>query len=318
LWSHTATINGKTVGNYSLHLNDFLASEGTGVLAHEMFHALGAPDLYHYSSDGLAPVGAWDVMENTQNPPQHMGCYMKATYGLWISSIPVLSTPGTYTLNPLTSSTNNCYKIASPNSATEYFVVEYRRATGPFEGSLPGTGLLVYRINTLVSEGNRNGPPDAVYIYRPGGTLSVNGSVNTANFSSTVGRTAINDSTNPSSFLSNGSAGDLNLCNIGASNATISFDICAVSGFTISGNAGVGGATLSYTDGTLKTSTANDSGLYSFRVPSGWSGTVTPSKPGYTFSPVNRAYTNVLANQAGQDYTATLGPHRIYLPRVIR
>ena len=225
LYTYTVTINGKTIQNYSFHLNDFLASEGTGVLAHEMFHALGAPDLYHYSSDGLAPVGAWDVMENTQNPPQHMGCYMKYKYGLWISSIPVLSATGTYTLNPVTSSTNNCYKIAS-NSATEYFVVEYRRATGPFEGSLPGTGLLVYRINTLVSEGNRNGPPDEVYIYRPGGTLSVNGSVNTANFSSTVGRTAINNSTNPSSFLSNGSAGGLNLCNIGASNATISFDIC--------------------------------------------------------------------------------------------
>ncbi|MGD0613111.1 MAG: hypothetical protein ABSB41_16555, partial [Anaerolineales bacterium] len=75
--------------------------------------------------------------------------------------------------------------------------------------------------------------------------------------------------------------------------------------YTISGDAGVAGATLSYTDGTPKTATADSSGNYSFAVSYGWSGTVTPSKTGYTFSPVNRSYTNVLADQTGQDYTAT-------------
>lgn len=319
LYTYTVTINGKTVENYSFHLNDFLLTEGTGVLAHEMFHAIGAPDLYHYSSDGLTPVGGWDVMEATTNPPQHMGCYMKFMYGKWIGSIPVLSAPGTYSLNPLTSSTGNCYKIASPYSTTEYFVVEYRNATGTFESSLPGTGMLVYRINTLVTEGNRNGPPDEVYIYRPGGTTTVDGSVNTANFSSNVGRTAINDATDPSSFLSNGGVGGLNICNIGASGATISFDICGGTRFAISGNAGVGGAILSYTDGILKTATADGGGLYSFTVPSGWSGTVTPSKLGYTFSPVNRPYTNILADQTGQNYTVTPATiYRIYLPLVLK
>ncbi len=81
-----------------------------------------------------------------------MGCYMKYKYGHWLTSIPVLTTPGTYSLNPLTSSTNNCFKIASPNSATEFFVVEYRRpGTSVFEASLPGTGMLVYRINPAVA-----------------------------------------------------------------------------------------------------------------------------------------------------------------------
>ena len=55
--------------------------------------------------------------------------------------------------------------------------------------------------------------------------------------------------------------------------------------FTISGNAGVAGATLSYTDGTSKTATADGSGNYSFTVSKNWSGTVTPSKSGYSFSP---------------------------------
>ena len=73
---------------------------------------------------------------------------------------------------------------------------------------------------------------------------------------------------------------------------------------TISGNAGVAGTTFSYTDGTPKTVTADGSGDYSIIVPSGWSGTVTPYKSGYTFTPVNRSYTNVQSNQTAQDYTA--------------
>jgi hypothetical protein len=40
-----------------------------------------------------------------------------------------------------------------------------------------------------------------------------------------VGRTAINDSTNPSSFLSDGSSGGLNISNIGSIGGTISFDV---------------------------------------------------------------------------------------------
>ncbi len=226
LYSQTANINEKRVNIYNFQLQTSLASSGVGVLCHEMFHSLGAPDLYHYSGDDLNPVYKWDVMEYGFNPPQHMGAYMKKRYGTWISSIPEITTSGTYTLNPLTSSTNNSYKIASPNSSTEYFMVEYRRKTGTFEGSLPDTGLLVYRINTSEDGiGNRDGPPDEVYIYRPGGTTSANGTPDSANFSSGVSRTSINDSTDPSSFLSDSSAGGLNISNIGSAGGTISFRV---------------------------------------------------------------------------------------------
>lgn len=228
LWPHkwnlstyAVTINGRLIDEYAFQLDSVLE---TGVLAHEMFHVLGAPDLYHYSGDGLQPVGSWDVMEADLNPPQHMGCYMKYKYGTWISNIPTITEPGTYTLNPLISSTNNCYQIASPYSTDEFFLVEYRReASSPFENSLPGTGLLVYRIDTL-ENGNAGGPPDEVYILRPGGTITVNGTINEANFSSSVGRDHVNSVTDPTSFLTDGSAGGLSLCNITASGGTISFD----------------------------------------------------------------------------------------------
>jgi hypothetical protein len=81
--------------------------------------------------------------------------------------------------------------------------------------------------------------------------------------------------------------------------------------YTISGDAGVGGATLSYTDGAPMTTTADSNGLYSFIVPEGWSGTVTPSKSGCIFTPPNRFYTNVKVNQTAQDYVAK---YLVYLP----
>ena len=273
MWSLYTTpyvyINSKRVYTFNFQLQTFLAGRGVGVLCHEMFHSLGAPDLYHYYyGTNLSPVYMWDIMEYDLNPPQHMGAYMKVRYGEWISSIPEITTHGLYTLNDLTSATNNCYKISSPYSATEYYVLEYRRKTGTFESSLPGSGLLVYRINTLF-EGLGNAqynPPtilDEVYIYRPNGTTTANGSPSSANFSSDVGRTEINDTTNPSSFLSDGTPGGLDIWGITSAGSTISFyygqegpgiDVQRPAGVSIAdegtdqtGNQTVGTVTLDYT-----------------------------------------------------------------------
>ncbi len=226
LYSQTAYINGKRVWTYNFQLQTSLMSSGVGVLCHEMFHSLGAPDLYHYSYDGLHPAYTWGLMEYNSNPPRHMLSYMKYRYGNWISSIPEITSPGTYSLNPLSSSSNNCYKIQSPYDPFEYFVLEYRRRTTAFENSLPGEGLLVTRINNRLNGiGNADGPPDEVYIYRPNGTLTADGSPSSANFNSSVGRTSINDGTNPRSFLSGGSYGGLSISSIGAVGSTISFNV---------------------------------------------------------------------------------------------
>jgi len=225
LYSQPVYINGKRVYDYTFQPENQVEVR---TLCHEMFHALGAPDLYHYyEGTYLDPVGTWDLMESGF---VHMGAYMKYKYanGKWISNIPEITTEGTYTLNPLTSSTNNCYKIASPNSSDEYFVLEYRKQSGDFESNIHGDGLLVYRINTNF-EGNAgyNGSSvfDEVYIYRPGGTISSNGTISNAYFSSEAGRIAINDLSNPASFLSDDSDGGLQISNITSASSTISFDI---------------------------------------------------------------------------------------------
>jgi len=217
LWPHrwaifdrNVYINNKRVYDFNFQLQDFLANRGVGVICHEFFHTLGAPDLYHYSGDGMSPAGPWDLMNSDQNPPQHMTAFMKWKYGDWIPSIPTLSEDGVYTLNPLTSSTGQCFRINS-NNPDQYYVVEFRKKTGTYENSVPGSGLLVYRIDTSCGDGNSYGPPDELYIYRPGGTTTANGNINSAHFSQETGRTKIYTGTNPSPFLQDGSDGNLYL-----------------------------------------------------------------------------------------------------------
>lgn len=224
LYTQTVYINNKRVYDYNFQLQNSLKSSGVGVLCHEMFHSLGAPDLYHYTSNGISPAYRWDIMDNNRNPPQHMCAHMKWKYGTWISNIPTISAPGTYSMKPLLSPVNNSYKILSPNSSVEYFVVEYRRRLSVFENSLPGDGMIIYRINSTLN-GNAQGPPDEVYAYRPNGTLTANGSPGSAHYSSSVGRTEINYNTNPSPFLQNGMQGGLNIFGITGIDSTISFTL---------------------------------------------------------------------------------------------
>lgn len=222
LYTYDVRIHGKRVYDYTFQPEN---QSVVKTLCHEMFHTLGAPDLYRYVNNNIEPVGSWDLMHSGFG---HMGAYMKWKYAnqTWISNIPVISDPGRYTLNPLSSPVNNAFRINSPNSTSEYFVVEYRKKEGRYESYVPASGLLVYRINTAAGNGNAQGPPDEVYLYRPGGVNNnTNGTVSLANYSANSGRTAINDQTSPSSFLSNDAAGGLDISNVSIAGNTITFDL---------------------------------------------------------------------------------------------
>jgi hypothetical protein len=78
--------------------------------------------------------------------------------------------------------------------------------------------------------------------------------------------------------------------------------------YTISGKTGVGGTTLSFTDGMPQNFITQPDGSYTLSVTNNWSGTVMPSHPCYTFNPVSRTYSNVTVNQTGQDYTPIFSP----------
>ncbi|MCL2133069.1 MAG: M6 family metalloprotease domain-containing protein [Bacteroidales bacterium] len=239
LSSETVYINGKRVGPYNFILENGL---GASVLAHEMFHTLGAPDLYRYTDNTINPVDLWDLMSYDMNPPQSSTAFMKYKYGGWIDNIPEITQNGTYFLNNVWSPTNNAYRIASPNSSTEFFVIEYRDRNVYWDIFTYGSGLIIYRVNTTVT-GNAGGPPDEIYIYRPGGhSTTINGTPNNAHFSSNVGRTEFHNTSDPPCFLSNNQPGGIHILNIGASGgATMSFDVF-MTGNLITATAGQGGS----------------------------------------------------------------------------
>jgi hypothetical protein len=218
LYAYNVTIGNARVWNFNLQLSQTF---GVHVLCHEMSHSLGFPDLYRYTYSSINPVGPWDVMSSTTNPPQHQTVYTKEKYGHWTSSIPEITTPGTYSLRPLSSDPFAAYKIASPNSSSEYFVVEYRKTAGMFEGQLLGSGLIIYRVSPSVN-GNSFGPPDELYICRPNGTLLDDGNLAQAFYSSNSGRTSFGGT---NCFLSNGAPGGIQITNIGSAGETISFTV---------------------------------------------------------------------------------------------
>ncbi|MEJ2616956.1 MAG: hypothetical protein P8Z35_18520 [Ignavibacteriaceae bacterium] len=223
LFSDSIKINNKSLGAYNLQLESQMDYY---VLSHEFLHSLGAPDLYHYSGYGV-PVGFWDIMAGGRC---HPSAQIKYKYLGWIDSISVIDTSGSYSLKPLTSETNNAYKIFSPYADSEYFLIEYRKMDDIFESRVSSPGLLVYRIKRDYY-GNGGGSPgnryiyDEIYIYRPDGNINNDGDLTYANFSSDYQRDSINDNSNPSSFLSDGRPGGLNISNIGSIESEISFNV---------------------------------------------------------------------------------------------
>ena len=214
LWPHRWCIYDRDVPLHDLKVYDFnLQLEQGGyfnvsTLCHEMFHSLGAPDLYHYS-EGIDPVGPWDLMCGTTEPPQQTSTYMKYKYGNWVDDIPTIYQPegDTYELESVSweGGLRNGYKIDIGNP-DQYFFVEYRDKNNIFESQIPGSGLLIYRIDTRF-DGNAswNGYDyfDEVYLFRPGGDENHAGDLNQAYFSEATGRTSFNVNTDPHPFIHN-------------------------------------------------------------------------------------------------------------------
>lgn len=172
-----STINGKLIDTFTFELlgytQDYAYQGSVGILSHETFHLISAPDLYHYYDQyWIEPAGYWDIMNRSEDVPAHMLGYMKQAYGNWIDEVDEITESGSYTLYPLQDSENNLYRIDLGYS-NEYLYIEYRDNDGMYESNLPNEGLIAYRVDLdFEGQGNRYGygypqGTDEVFVFRP-------------------------------------------------------------------------------------------------------------------------------------------------------
>jgi immune inhibitor A len=152
-----------------------------GVFAHECCHLLGLPDLYNSESGEmvvgyycLMGYGAWGGPQGHEGSvPSHLSAPMKYFLG-WIDPSEIClgcesggSVTGAEVYPAENQPLSSAYEILhNPGGADwtprgtgsgEYFLVENRqRAVGFFDTYLPGSGLLIWRVNE--SEPDNNNP----------------------------------------------------------------------------------------------------------------------------------------------------------------
>lgn len=78
-----------------------------------------------------------------------------------------------------------------------------------------------------------------------------------------------------------------------------------ITGTVTGGGGGLSGVALS-TTGEGGSDTTGAGGNYELNVPENWSGTLTPSKSGYTFTPSSRDYSSLSEDTDSQDFTGSL------------
>lgn len=242
-------INGVKAYTYTFNLlgnsRNYNMKVDVGVLAHESFHLLGAPDLYHYYDFlSLDNAGAWSLMDNSAEVPVHMLGYMKETYGGWIEDVETVTSSGTFTLEPLANSDQNLLRIDTGYS-NEYVYLEYRYQDGKYESTLPDSGLIIYRVDKDYV-GNESGYAltsngegiNEVFVFRPniGDTTepirfpnnessSFYGNLNQAAISNFNLFKEAGTTTSFMLFHSDGSLMDITITNVIESNGSITFDI---------------------------------------------------------------------------------------------
>ncbi|MDR0864386.1 MAG: M6 family metalloprotease domain-containing protein [Candidatus Symbiothrix sp.] len=170
IWAHASnitanvTLNGKRVRRYSCS-SELRGTSGTnityiGVIAHELGHIFGLPDLYDTDdeSSGGETVNpaAWDIMAHGSwndhgRTPANYSAWSKVFVG-WTSSISLYSPANILLPNP--SEENVVYRMDTPTE-NEYFLMENRQRAG-WDAYVPASGLLIYHVDENYAGWNTN------------------------------------------------------------------------------------------------------------------------------------------------------------------
>ncbi len=245
-------VGGKGVRAYNIVAEEdiYFGNLKSGLIIHEFLHTMGYPDLYrsvkNVETGKNIPVSLWDIMATENHRVQYPLAYLRSAITKWFD-IPVLTESkqglSLYAASKTTAETKDrqALILKTDYSDTEFFVVEYRKkgSSGEYEEQLPGSGLIVYRVNTEYTKaGNISGPPDFIYVYRSGdqfgshGYEEAGGDYYNSYLSQESGRTSYGSS-DPAASLSEGAItyGDgtnsgIEITNVGkADGDQITFDI---------------------------------------------------------------------------------------------
>lgn len=286
-----------------------------GVICHELGHHFGLPDLYDRdnSSRGAGPYclmayGSWNGGNGEK--PAHLSAWCKVK--LDFVQATVISKAGSYSVGQAATNAS-VYKIQGAFSANEYFLLENRQGA-KFDAALPGSnrGILIWHID----DGQTDNDDESHYMV---GLEEADGdeALHTAtgvgadtDYFRSGHVTTFDKDTTPGTLSHDGQTPlGLGVYSISATGATMTFTVQMVDPLSITGfigkadGAGVDGVLVSEDQDGGWDITDTD-GMYRLPVRYGWSGKVTPTKPGYTFGPTDRSYTSVTSSITTQDFTA--------------
>jgi hypothetical protein len=197
-----------------------------GVLAHEIGHCLGAPDVYRIGrfNDGIGGTASPLSYGPTAN------AFSRFYHHAFIKekNHPTLKTSGTYTLHPrhIDPKGDEAVGFLIPSNHPHYmYHVEYIHNESSAVGVGPKIeGMLVSAVNLGLE--NYLGSPDYFYVYRPGDPFFRGmGDTDQCLFGVSHGRTAFNLQTEPSSRLPNLVDGGVSFKNIAEHQGTLTFDL---------------------------------------------------------------------------------------------
>jgi hypothetical protein len=208
--------------NSKVQINDFSG----GVLAHELGHSLGAPDVYRVGrfNDGIGGEASLLAYGPTANAFSRF--YHHAFIGE--RNHPAIKTAGTYTLHPrhITPQGNEALGYLIPSNHPHYmYHVEYIHGEDGIAGVGPRhEGMLISVVNLGLT--NYLGSPDYFYVYRPEDPFfRGGGNTNQCLFGKSHNRTEFNMTTEPSSRLPNLMDGGVSFKNIEEKDGTLTFEL---------------------------------------------------------------------------------------------
>jgi len=182
IWPHRSSIRSRTGSRYDsqdmgfdgtpIQVSGYIVQgvtecdgvqlQAPNVIAHELGHTFGLPDLYHPIDSrepegrrwvvgcwGLMAAGSWGCGDPTEKTPGygpiHMSPWSRNRLG-WLEYIPVgVGMDQEFWLDP-SISTERALRIPLSPETDEVLVLEYRPRAG-FDAALPAGGILAYREN---------------------------------------------------------------------------------------------------------------------------------------------------------------------------